>query len=94
MTQARTAPLNPWLVLAAAVVLPGAGQVLNRQPLRGLIYLFFILLMGAFTVYTAGPEVSVIGRYAGGVFVWAMSLFEAYRIARIRHAVWHHPARA
>ena len=33
-------PPNPYLVLLTALVLPGCGQVLNRQPLRGLMFLF------------------------------------------------------
>ena len=28
-------PLNPYLVLAVAILLPGMGQVLNRQPCAG-----------------------------------------------------------
>ncbi|MGL4312115.1 MAG: hypothetical protein ACRCSU_16665 [Paracoccaceae bacterium] len=85
-----TRPLSPWLVLAVAVILPGVGQVLNRQPVRGLIFVFFIILLGGFTLKTAAPEVSVVGKFAGGLFVWAMSILDAYRFARIRHAVWSH----
>lgn len=86
------APLSPYLVLAAAILLPGVGQVLNRQPVRGLIFVFFIILLGAFTLKTAAPEVSFVGKYAGGLFVWAMAVFDAYKTARIRHAVWLHKA--
>lgn len=85
-----TRPLSPWLVLAVAVILPGVGQVLNRQPVRGLVFVFFIILLGGFTLKTAAPEVSVVGKFAGGLFVWAMSILDAYRVARIRHAVWSH----
>lgn len=85
-----TRPLSPWLVLAVAVILPGVGQVLNRQPVRGLIFVFFIILLGGFTLKTAAPEVSVVGKFAGGLFVWAMAILDAYRVARIRHAVWSH----
>jgi hypothetical protein len=85
-------PLHPWGVLLLAVILPGVGHVVSRQPVRGLIFLFFILLLGAFTMKTAGPDVSVVGRYAGGLFVWAMSILDAYRIGRIRHEVWRHQA--
>lgn len=85
-------PLHPWGVLLLAVVLPGVGHVVSRQPVRGLIFVFFILLLGAFTLKTAGPDVSVVGRYAGGLFVWAMSILDAYRIGRIRHEVWRHQA--
>ncbi len=85
-------PLHPWIVLALAVVLPGVGHVVSRQPVRGLIFLFFIILLGAFTVKTASPDVSVVGKYAGGLFVWAMSILDAYRIGRIRYEVWRHQA--
>lgn len=85
-------PVHPWVVLALAVVLPGVGHVVSRQPVRGLIFLFFIILLGAFTVKTASPDVSVVGKYAGGLFVWAMSILDAYRIGRIRYEVWRHQA--
>ncbi|MFZ1726793.1 MAG: hypothetical protein WBO29_03015 [Albidovulum sp.] len=85
-------PIEPWLVLASAIVLPGTGQVLNREPVRGLIFLFFILLLGGFTLKTAAQDVSVIGKFAGGIFVWAMSLFDAYKRARIRLEVWKYHA--
>jgi predicted membrane protein len=86
-------PPNPYLVLAVATLLPGMGQVMNRQPLRGLIFVFFILLLGAFTLKTAAPEVSFVGKVAGGLFVWAMAMMEAYKTARIRRAVWEHGAK-
>lgn len=83
-------PPNPYLVLAIGFVLPGVGQVVNRQPLRGLIFLFFMLLLGAFTLKTAAADVSIVGKLAGGLFVWAMSLLDAYKVARIRRTVWQH----
>ena len=60
----------------------------NRQPLRGLTFLFFALLLGAFTLKTAAPDVSIVGKLAGGIFVWAMALFDAYRVARLRWEIW------
>ncbi|MGB8815052.1 MAG: hypothetical protein WCC57_17875 [Paracoccaceae bacterium] len=83
-------PWNPYLVLVAAFVLPGTGQVLNREPVRGLFFVFFILLLGAYTLKTAAPEVSLVGKYAGGIFVWAMSIYDAYKRARVRFEVWRH----
>jgi heme A synthase len=80
-------PLNPYLVLAVAIILPGVGQVLNRQPVRGLIFVCFAVLLGAFTLKTAAPEVSFVGKLAGALFVWAMAILDAYRTARLRHAV-------
>jgi hypothetical protein len=75
---------HPYLVLAIAILLPGCGQVLNRQPTRGLIFLFFILLLGTLTYMTSAPDVSVLGRFAGGIFVYALSIPDAYRTARLR----------
>lgn len=83
-------PLNPHLVLLTAILLPGVGQVLNRQPVRGLIFDFFMLLLGGFTIVTSGPETSLVGRLAGGLFVYALSIIDAYKVARIRHAVAHY----
>jgi hypothetical protein len=83
-------PPNPHLVLAVALVLPGMGQVLNRQPLRGLGFVCFAVLLGAFTLKTAAPEVSFVGKVSGGLFVWAMAALDAYKTARIRRAVWDH----
>lgn len=87
-----TKPLHPRLVLAVALILPGVGQVLNRQPVRGLVFLFFILLLGGYTLQTAAPEVSIVGKLAGGIFVYAISLLDAYKHARIRFEVWRHAA--
>ena len=39
---------------------------MNRQPQRGLIFLFFMLLLGGFTLVTADPGVSLVGKLAGG----------------------------
>jgi hypothetical protein len=89
-------PPHPYLVLATSIVLPGVGQVLNRQPVRGLIFLFFILLLGGFTLKTAAADASLAGKLAGGLFVWALSIPDAYRTARLRWAIWQrgvsHPA--
>lgn len=81
-------PLHPTLVLIVAILLPGMGQVLNRQPVRGLIFVFFVILLGGFTLKTAAPEVSLVGKFAGGLFVWAMAIFDAYKTARLRTAIW------
>jgi hypothetical protein len=86
-------PPRPLLVLAVAIVLPCCGQVLNRQPQRGLTFLFFVLLLGGFTLLTADPSVSLAGKLAGGLFVYAMAIFDAYRTARLRWEIWQHDGR-
>ena len=83
-------PQNPRLVLAVALLLPGMGQVLNRQPVRGLIFVCFAVLLGGFTLKTAAPDVSFVGKLSGAIFVWAMAVLDAYKVARIKAAVWDH----
>lgn len=89
----QTADPPPLAVLAAALMLPASGQIINRQPFRGLTFVFFFLLLGGFTLKTAAPDVSVIGKFAGGIFVYAMSVFDAYKQSRIRTTVWLHQNR-
>ena len=86
----RHRPMHPLAILALAIVLPGSGQVFNREPARGLIFVFFILLLGAFTLITAAPDVSIVGKLAGGIFVYAISIYDAYKRARIRFEVWRY----
>ena len=75
-------PSHPVLVLAAAILLPGTGQVLNGQS--------FMLLLGGYTLQTAAETVSIVGKLSGGLFVYAMSIFDAYKTARIRKTVYDH----
>lgn len=89
-TPRQPQPMNPLAILALAIVLPGAGQVFNREPTRGLIFDFFILLLGGFTLVTAAPEVSIVGKLAGGIFVYAISIFDSYKRARIRTEEWRY----
>jgi hypothetical protein len=62
------------------------GQVLNDQPRRGLLMVLYMLLLGVLTSLLATPDASVVGRFAGGIFVYAMSVMEAYRVAVSRRA--------
>lgn len=79
-------PLHPLWVLLIAVLLPGVGQVINNSPKRGLMFLFFIMSLGWVTLHLAPPEASFVGRYAGGFFIYAISVMDAYRWARYRWA--------
>jgi hypothetical protein len=87
-------PLHPYLVLGIALALPGVGQVVNNQPNRGLLFLFTMIALGYVTYHLSGPEISLIGRYAGGIFIYALSLMDAYKWARIRWTIFHLPAPA
>lgn len=80
-----TRPIHPLLVLLIAAVLPGVGQVVNGQPRRGLVFVFYTVLLGVVTYLVAPAEASAIGRVAGGVFVYAVSLLDAYQVAAKRY---------
>lgn len=82
-----TKPVNPYLVLALAIVLPGAGHVVIKEAPRGLLFAFFAVFFSVLSYMTTTPDQSFIGRHAGGLFVWALSIPDAYRRARIRSAV-------
>ena len=81
-------PRNPYLVLVAAILLPGSGHVLNGLPQRGLVFLFFIILLGWASVNVMPAHASFFGRYVGGVFVYGVSVIDAYQTARINWEKW------
>lgn len=83
-------PFHPYVVLGVAMVLPGVGQVLNNMASRGLLMVFFMISLGWVTYNLTTPEHSWVGRHAGGVFVYAMSLLDAYKWARVRWETFHH----
>ncbi|WP_438749373.1 hypothetical protein [Pararhizobium sp. O133] len=80
-------PLNPYLVLLLAVILPGGGHVAVGEARRGLVFALFVVLFSFLTYITTTPETSFLGRHAGGLFIWALSIPDAYRRARLRFAM-------
>lgn len=87
------APPNPYLVLGAAIVLPASGHVILGVPVRGLQFIFFMVILAWITAKIAPPDASFIGRHAGGFLIYALSILDAYKMARIRTARWVHSAR-
>ncbi|WP_295559235.1 hypothetical protein [uncultured Hyphomicrobium sp.] len=85
---AERAPIHPYTVLALAILLPGVGHVAVGQPQRGFGFAFFALLLALVSWHTTTPEHSFVGRSAMGLFVWALSIPDAYRIARLRYETW------
>ncbi len=74
---------NPYLVLAAAILLPGAGHVLSGRQSRGLVMQLFMVSLAMITWQLSTPHISLIGRLSGGIFVYALSIPDAYRGARL-----------
>jgi hypothetical protein len=83
-------PLSPYVVLLAALFLPGMGQVLNNTPLRGLLMIGFMVILGLITYQVADPQVSIVGRFAGGLFIYAISVMDAYYWAKVRRELFRH----
>ena len=79
-----TKPINPHLVLLLAIILPGAGHVAVGEARRGLSFALFTVLFAALTYMTTTPDRSFVGRHAGGLFIWALSIPDAYRRARMQ----------
>lgn len=78
-------PTNPLLTLARAMVLPISSHVISRDPHRGLVFPFFIFMLGAFTIPSTKPDVALAGKPACGSFVCAVSIFDPCKKAERRH---------
>lgn len=87
-TQKAKKPFHPYVVLALAILAPGAGQVAVGQPQRGFGFALFSLILALLTWQITPPDRSFIGRSAFGLFVWALSIPDAYRIARTQWEAW------
>ncbi|MFN0194440.1 MAG: hypothetical protein ACKVP5_21125 [Aestuariivirga sp.] len=84
-----TEPRNPRLVLLASIV-PGAGHVLLGQAQRGLIFIFFMAILGWVSVKLMPDHATFIGRHIGGVFIYGISIIDAYRRARVSWEAWRY----
>ncbi len=81
-------PYSVNLVTVAAMLLPGSGQMLNGDPVRGITMQFFMMLMAFITYQVTGPEISFVGRIAGGVLVYLVSVLDARGVAVRRMRAW------
>jgi hypothetical protein len=87
-------PPHPWRILALAVLLPGWGHWRLGKLQRGVAFVFFIAILGWITWRLAPAERSLVGRAAGGLFVYAISAMDAYQLARLRFERWKQPPAA
>jgi hypothetical protein len=90
MTDTPAKPMHPFAILALSIVLPGSGHVFSGVPARGLQFLFFMIVIGWATSKIAPGQASFLGRYAGGFFIYALSVLDAYKIARVRWETWRY----
>ncbi len=78
------APIAPQWVLLIAILLPGMGQVVNNTPVKGLVMICFMVILGLITFNLAQPHISMVGKLAGGIFIYALSVMDAYYWAKYR----------
>ncbi|GAA0181671.1 hypothetical protein SH2C18_41730 [Clostridium sediminicola] len=71
-----------WLIIVAAIFVPGSGHVFLGKPVRGLFLIFWMFIFGYITFQLTTPEISFIGRLSGGFAIWTISVLEVYRIVR------------
>lgn len=85
-------PVSAKLVLLTAIFLPGMGQVLNNAPKRGFYMTCFMIILGLITFNLAQPHISMVGKLAGGIFIYAISVLDAYYWAKYRMEIFnkHH----
>lgn len=79
-------PKNPYLILVAGLIVPGAGHVLLGQAQRGLTFLFFTFVLGWVSVKVMPEHMSFFTRHVGGIFLYGLSVLDAYKIARVKTA--------
>jgi hypothetical protein len=77
-------PFDAKLVLIVAIFLPGMGQVINNAPKRGFFMACFMVILGLITFNLAQPHISMIGKLSGGIFIYAISVLDAYYWAKYR----------
>jgi hypothetical protein len=83
-------PRPVWFVTLMAFVLPGSGQVFNGAPIRGIVMQFAMLFCAFITYQMTKPQISLIGRLAGGLLVYVFSIVDANGIAQRRVNAWAH----
>ena len=77
-------PMDPKLVLLIAILLPGMGQVINNAPKRGFFMACFMIILGLITFNLAQPHISMVGKLSGGIFIYSISILDAYYWAKYR----------
>lgn len=70
------------VIVICAVIIPGSGHVMLKKPVRGLMLIFWMLALGFITYNLTDESTSIIGRYAGGIFVYMLSLLEVIRLQK------------
>lgn len=81
-------PINPYLALAASLAIPGGGHVLQGKTQRGLMFLFFTVILGWVSIRLMPETASFFSRHVGGIFIYGISVIDSYKIARVNWETW------
>jgi hypothetical protein len=76
--------MSRWLPVISAAIIPGSGHVILGRPMRGLVFLFWMVIAGYITYHLTMETTSLIGRLSGGLAVWVISILEVSKISRSR----------
>jgi hypothetical protein len=85
-------PINPSAVLAAALIVPGGGHVLQGKAPRGLMFLFFTAVFGWVSLRMMPENASFFARHVGAIFIYGISVLDAYKSARVNWETWTYKA--
>ena len=77
-----TKPFNPYLVMLIAVVAPGSGHWAAGQIQRGMMFAWFMFILGWISWKLVPPEFGTFMRLSPALLIYGLSILDAYRIAR------------
>ncbi|MEI5681189.1 MULTISPECIES: hypothetical protein [unclassified Mesorhizobium] len=80
-------PFKPLAILAASILVPGAGHLLLGYAQRALMFLFFMAVFGWVGIRLL-PDGSFFARHSGAILIYGFCVLDAYKIARIQHEKW------
>lgn len=69
-------------MIVSAMIIPGSGHVVLGKPVRGLLLVFWMFVFGYITFHLTIPEISLVGRWSGGIAVWFLSMLEVRKLAK------------
>jgi hypothetical protein len=76
--------MRQWIPVISAAIIPGSGHVMLGRSMRGLIFVFWMIIFAYITYHLTSESISVIGRFSGGIAVWVISILEVQKISRLR----------
>lgn len=84
MSEPGPRPMHPYLVMLIGAVAPGSGHWAAGQIQRGMMFAWFMFILGWISWRITPEDLSPVGRLSGGLLIYAVSVLDAYRIARFR----------